>query len=408
MQVLHKGWDGLDLAMQGRLPAALWPLLDRAQQEARVTNQPVACRIGGMDVLVTGMGARGGYAWTLDFGPEAFLLWIKRDSRALEWNLRASFRSAFLCTYGLEGARTRFYAALEALGATVGEVAISRIDWCVDLLVPEFTLDPHAFVLHSQTTRTDHYATDGQGDVTVVGRSGKVTGVTCGKMPGRQVVVYDKRREVIATKKAEWWPIWEAAAGGALDRKTAPIWRVELRAGKDCLKDKWNLRSWADLDRMAPDVFAECLKAVRYTVPVHTDENRARWPLHPVWTAVRTALSEGLGSGGVVSPGVVTSIRAEALAVQMRAMMAGMAATYALACRLGVDPEAVAIRVGRDLQQQIEDDPQRLLRSMGKAASRYIFIAQREAEDGRTRYGRHAKAVGQGNVSAPDGKGRRA
>ena len=69
-----------------------------------------------------------------------------------------------------------------------------------------------------------------------------------GKMPGREVTVYDKRADLIAKGKPEWWTIYNdlrKADGKPVldptDRASSQIWRVEVRAGKDHLKDRWGI-----------------------------------------------------------------------------------------------------------------------------------------------------------------------
>jgi hypothetical protein len=134
-----------------------------------------------------------------------------------------------------------------------------------------FTLDPACFVMHSHTDRKDRLAFDEMG---IGGKAGRVTSVTVGHMPRRQVIVYDKRAEVVQKHKVHWWEIWNAdrrARGlpelDPKDRESSRVWRVEVRAGKEHLKDRWNIRTWADLDSKVGDVFAAVLRAVRYAEP---------------------------------------------------------------------------------------------------------------------------------------------
>ena len=59
------------------------------------------------------------------------------------------------------------------------------------------------------------------------------------------------------------------------DREGSAVWRIELRAGKEHLKDRWRLRSWADLHDRLGDVMAAALDAVRPAAPT-ADTNRSR------------------------------------------------------------------------------------------------------------------------------------
>ena len=133
--------------------------------------------------------------------------------------------------------------------------------------------------MHSGTGRRDHITDP---DKAVNGKSGRTTSVTVGKMPNRQVIVYDKRAEVIARSKSYWWVIWNDTlrraglpllqydtvrreAGADPTPVTVPyvensaphidatqpdisrVWRIEFRAGKNRLKDTWGIRTWGQL-----------------------------------------------------------------------------------------------------------------------------------------------------------------
>ena len=132
----------------------------------------------------------------------------------------------------------------------------------------------------------------------VVGRSGRVESVTIGKNPNLQVILYDKRAEVLATNKRWWWPIWEDALAAkglppldVANRAASSIWRVEIRANKRHLKEKWEVSTWGHLLEKLPEVLAQALDDMHFTVP-SADSNRARWPMHPLWELVRRELSE--------------------------------------------------------------------------------------------------------------------
>jgi hypothetical protein len=150
------------------------------------------------------------------------------------------------------------------------------------------------------------------------GVSGRYSSVTCGKMPGRQVILYEKSREVRQKQKPEWWAHWNAARTRQnlppLDGKET-IWRLELRAGKTHLKDRWGIRTWADLDSKLGDLYARTLTDIRYTIPNPTDSERCRWPDHPLWQAARDTIATDLhemttgAEPDAVKPGLVTGCR---------------------------------------------------------------------------------------------------
>ena len=102
---------------------------------------------------------------------------------------------------------------LAEFGATVIAESINRVDFAVDLLSPEFKLEPDRFVVPPGCEVKAHFGakrSDAVDDTTplAVFHAHEVSGVTIGKMPRRQVVVYDKRRESIKKKNFAWFDLW--------------------------------------------------------------------------------------------------------------------------------------------------------------------------------------------------------
>jgi hypothetical protein len=244
--------------------------------------------------------------------------------------------------------------------------------------MPGFTLDPACFVMHSHTDRQDRLDEMGVG-----GKAGRVTSVTVGHMPRRQVIVYDKRAEVVQNHKVHWWEIWNAGrrARGMpeLDpraREASRVWRVELRAGKEHLKGQWNVRTWADLDAKAGDVFASVLRAVRYAEPT-ADTNRSRWPDHPLWGVVGRQMTGDLfemTSGA--EPERVKAVKRDHLKEILMKQLVGTAATLAVACGMrGTDElEDLPNSVKRSIDRYMCEEPERFDEKLGRAESRYYFI----------------------------------
>jgi hypothetical protein len=130
---------------------------------------------------------------------------------------------------------------------------------------------------------------------------------------------------------------------------------VELRAGKEHLKERWGITTWADLDAKLGDVFAHALDAIRYAEP-GGDSNRSRWQDSELWRDVRAVVSGVLfemQSGAL--PGVVKEVRRVQLAQTMRAMILGLAATWALATGTPANASAVPAAMAEMAKQHIQD-----------------------------------------------------
>lgn len=293
MRVIYSGFDALDVAYQGRISDDFLACLEQAQQKAVETREPALLEYGGLRFHVAESGARGGYAFRCDTGPIGATWFFKRPNARDAWGIRVSVKSLMLATYGLQGARERIDGALCALGCTLAArpESIGRVDFAVDVLAPGFELHPDNFVMHSRTTRADHREVE---TVQSHGRSGRYTSVTVGKMPGRQVIVYDKRLEAFQKpEKKVWLEIWrDAIEHRALrsvdfsDMFASAVWRTEMRAGKKCLKDQHDVTNWDDLAAKAPEILREALERTRYSVPI-ADSNRSRWPEHLLWKLAR-------------------------------------------------------------------------------------------------------------------------
>lgn len=148
-----------------------------------------------------------------------------------------------------------------------------------------------------------------------------VTGVTSGKVNNRQLIIYDKRAEVLAKHKLGWLTIWNDTRSKAgkppidlTDRKSSRVWRIESRIGSKCLRRQWAIRSWFDLNAVVGDAFTEFANKMRYAEP-QNEQNRSRWPNHELWDQLRSVYATELDQyrSGVLPDAIRTIHRAEHL-----------------------------------------------------------------------------------------------
>ena len=382
MQILHKGFDTITLAIKANLPPELFEYLTLEKELAEADRAPRPISYGGADFDLQPNGGNG-YAFLLSGGPLDVRWAFKKPNIKDPWGTRVTVGSTLLATQGLGYARAHLDKTLERLGIrySAGHVSLSRVDFCVDVLAPGFELVPENFVLHSHSNRADHLTADE--DICSNGKSGRFTSVTAGKMPGRQVIIYDKRREVIDTSKPIWWDIWNAnrdAMGqpslDPKDRDASQVWRVELRAGKDMLKDRWNIRTWADFDNKFGDLISETFEKVRYCEPDPTDSNRARWPNHAIWDLVSEVTDEDLQElRSYLGVDKVKSVhKAEHIKLIMT-LLTGNAVT--LAAMEGTTEEGLPdymASLGKRLKDDIHSKPSRAANKLREAKARYRFV----------------------------------
>ncbi len=381
MEHLYHGFDGLDVAFQGRVPPTLLASLEGALEQARTNMKSVPLSFNGIDFMVAESGARGGYAFRCDTGPDGATWFLKRPKPSDPWGVRVSAKSLALALYGLGGVRARLYATMDALGIVVpvGGESIGRVDYAVDVLAPELVLQPDNFVMHSHASRADHIEPE---PMQRHGTSGRVTSVTVGKMPNRQVIVYDKRREVLDRHKVYWWEIWNACrirnGMPPLDpeeREASQVWRVELRAGKECLKKAWGGKKWADLDNYFAPMVASLLKDIRYAEP-SADTNRSRWRDHSLWNLVRTVAERDLFEMACdVPPDLIKAVIRKEHIEMTRRQILGLSANFAAG--LGIHPDEAKLipdAVEQCLKADIESDEAAFAEKVSRAAARYRFL----------------------------------
>lgn len=381
MLLLYRGFDGLDVSFAGQISAEFAAALAEAKERAQFTHRDAHLAWNGVELQIKESGAKGGYAFIASTGALGATWFFKKPNAHDPWGVRVSCASFQLAMHGLGGARAHLYETLGQLEVRLGREgeSIGRVDYALDFLAPEFTLIKDHFVTHSNANLGEHFESV---DLAVNGRSSRCTSVTVGRNPGRVVIVYDKRAEIIAKRKHAWWEIWDAAllSSGVQplireDPKQSRVWRVEIRAGKHHLKERWNIRRWSDLDARLGDTIAATLDAVRYTTPSE-DSNRSRWPDHDLWTRVRTETATDLFEMRTfVDPDLIKRVQAEAHDQLLAAQMSGLLTTRAaLQGRKASELPAFATQVGRELSEAVTAAPARYEQKLAEAKSRYHLL----------------------------------
>ena len=239
----------------------------------------------------------------------AFKASLSRD----EYNGFVEISSACLLANGWKQAIQQELSHVEALGFHVVSININRVDYCIDFLDVAIDINPRDFVAHSRVIKLPYYKSKsvnehvkmGQDHVEVrsVSRADSVKSITLGKMPGRQVILYDKRAEVIESRKTYWFDAW----GINRNDPTRSVHRVEVRAGKKHLL-KYKIRTLEDFERGIGHVLTEAVRAVRWINPPHNDYNVTRAPLHPLWKRVQTHMDNAMAPHKTpICEGVITA-----------------------------------------------------------------------------------------------------
>jgi hypothetical protein len=402
MECLYSGFDGLDVAFDAALPRAALDTLEAAKDEAQAAMAPARAAVGTVDCLVAETGAPGGYRYRFSTGDDGETWFIKAKpapQSAGYWGVRVSVNSLALALHGLDAIHKRLYDRLAAMGAEVKGEAVGRADFAADFRAPGFAIDPARFVAHSHSTKRDE-VDDTLPSTAWQGR--RVSSVTIGKMPGRQVIVYDKRLEAVQKRKLHWFDIW------GVDRaERVPVWRVEVRAGKRCLKDIWRVTTVADLKATFADFVAHTFKAVRYLDAYNIDSNVTRAAVDPFWKEAARVMEAALRDRGItesgVVPGKVITGRRSIVRDMYLGLITGLSASFAAVNRLeGKAAEAVYQDIAAAIRAAINESPQEFHRKVRRARNRMVLME--DAHDGMQGVGHSppmGRAVQEGIVSEP-------
>ncbi|MEQ8509267.1 MAG: hypothetical protein RIB43_09715 [Rhodospirillaceae bacterium] len=378
MQIVHQGFDGLDVTFQGQLPDAFMDILEEAQLRAQDDGKNALTEYNGVFFHVERSGAVGGYKFRCDTGPSG-AKWFFKDTRKRNkdpWNIRVSCHSLSLASLGLGRVRADIYEFLNTIEALlpINAERISRVDYAVDFFAPEFELDADAFVMHARYNReTNEELRTGNGT------SGRLGSIRIGKSPGLQAVMYDKRAEIIAKSKLYWWKVWEDnGLPSNIDRKkpeASRVWRVELRAGSNYLRRKWGVNSWIDLHEKGGDVLLSIADRIRYA-QTSQDENRSRWKNNEIWDRVILALKDDLFElTSNSTPNDLKEVMRDEHLRMMKSQTIGLLANWLNAAQVQYEDETdLSLIAANIIRSAVDDETARFIESMEKAKKRYVFL----------------------------------
>lgn len=378
-ELLYAGFDTLDVAFAGALRPVDLKTLETARQEAQERQEQVLTAIGpgNVQMHVLGYGKRGGYAYICDTGPLGAKWMFKKSIDTKQWNIFASPHATALLAYGYEGTRDMLWRALENMGAIVTDHSINRTDFAMDFRAQGFELRQAQFVAHSHTKIGTHWSE--RGDVPdrdqpgAVWRGRRIESVTIGKQPGRQIIVYDKRREATEKQKYCWFKAW------GLDRHVPDleVWRVEVRAGKNELKEKYQIRTYEDFEAGIGDVVTNALDAIRYVADGQADSNVSRQTLHPLWIEAKKVASENLiefQSG--LTPGQIREVIRDQAYRQYLNLCIGNGIGLGVCAEMSDEElrERLPPVIAEQAKAMFENDAKRLDKSIQRARERLCFI----------------------------------
>ncbi|MAL77237.1 MAG: hypothetical protein CMM62_19920 [Rhodospirillaceae bacterium] len=363
-RILYAGFDTLDVSFKGALDEKQLSMLRDAQQTAKVTKQDQAVEIGPGPFcgMLKGHGMSGGYAFVLTNGQTGAIYSIKDDSNTREWNIGVSVRALHLLTYGYEATKQWIVETLEAMGCRLLDHSVRRLDYAIDIYAPDFQLELSNFVTPGRSKLRPHWSKEQDLDDDGNRPSGVFSGrafetITIGKMPNRQVTIYDKRRAVIDMGQPYWFDAW----GIDPNETNLGIYRVEVRAGRDALAKGLIKRTFSAVEAYMQGFVSKALSDIRYVTDKDSQLNVSRTTLHPLWQLAQ----EGSAQMGFDTTPVLHESRAlEIIREQRResSIKQGFGCLMNTAILDGNSPETL----GETLEGLTNEYAEQYLRSMGE------------------------------------------
>ena len=303
--VLRSGFDTLELAYRCAIPEKVLDALEEAKKLARDGHTEMPLEIGDHTILVEGSGGQGGYAYRLQQGGPFGAIWKFREKGSKDpWFAHVKLRAHGLATKGLITAKADCDAFLAEIGASFdpNDARVSRADFAVDIYAPGLSVDAHHILAHARSTKADLPERTMRGDCTNYLR--------IGKLPGKQLAIYDKSQAIQDKRDAIWQEIFkqrflELGFPENTVSQFSDIWRIELRAGRNFLTSELKIRRWDKLLNSADMIFLKLANSYSWRTPI-SDGNRSRWPIHPIWPVFMASIDEL--DIGAVSPSIPQAI----------------------------------------------------------------------------------------------------
>jgi hypothetical protein len=373
MKLIHQGFDSFYVTFQGIFPEHIRRQLEIAKKQAQDENKEVLIFLGDkkIPVHVFESGLSGGFAFRFSTGPDRENWAIADNNKSQKWNIRVQVTSLSLMLYGYEIAKNNileFLKQIEAQGIleNFGLLErISRFDYCFDFESDDFAINPKCIVAHSRMKR--HFI----GGEELISRNKNIEYVRIGNMPGRSIVFYNKRKEVILKRKEEYWGIWGIEKEGF----NKEIWRVEIRAGKDEL-NSFNLRTFEDFEKKAGDVLLNIANSIRYVKLNNQDKNVARWKNKEFWDDLLNALKKDLFkySSNAKRGEIITTLRNKKIEEYLN-LITSLIPPYMAITERGINEISAVFNELKDIMEsEYIISPYILEDKIQKARERFIFL----------------------------------
>ena len=181
--------------------------------------------------------------------------------------------------------------------------------------------------------------------------------------------------QAIEKQKHFWFDAW----GKGRFEPDLEVWRIEVRAGKNELKEKYQVRTFPDFENGIGDVITNALEAIRYVDDKQIDQNISRQALHPLWIEAKRIASQNLIEfrSGLTPDQVHQISRAQAME-QYQNLYIGNAIGFGIAAGM-TDEELrnhLATKIAAQTREVFEKDGKRIGKSIERTRKRLRFLRE--------------------------------
>lgn len=376
--MLARNFDTIQECYCTEYPAGFTDRLNDAQALAQDKHdgQGATFLFNGELFQIWSGGSSGGNTWVLVDDDLQFH--FKRQERG--WNVMVRYIAAGLWEHGTEAMRYRVNELLTGEGFEPYEgdgvrwkgdwCRLSRVDFAMDFYSPKFSAAQLPGLIAGNLVLTAGVKAG------IVFTSTRNETITIGMhRAGVQIQIYDKGKELIDKPGKEWmYDVWEninykssqddddfykVPVDEEGKKRARDVWRVEIRLGKDFLKDR-NIRTWEEFLPVHSELFAEALMRRRMVVPKingvkiqRKKEHKERWDLHPLWA--EAFLWAGQAAEYMPMGRMVTMAR-ERYIKMLEKQQAGIGRSLSVAKRGAYDEEEAVEDAKKSVEIALDDD----------------------------------------------------
>ena len=321
--LIGSNYDTLQESFCTNIPDKLVSELEAGQKEAQERHEGQAGTfIFGLRTMQIWSGGSQGNKWVLEDDD----IQIHIRTAKAGWNMNVRYKAAGLWEYGVHAMRKKAHEAIlrEVTPMQENWISLSRVDFAFDLYSPEFSKEMlSSLVAHNMILTAGVKAG-------MVFTSKNVETLTIGmNRKGVQIQVYDKGKEIRQSSGKVWmYKVWEQEGYFPPDGQIGrDVWRVELRFGKDYLKDR-RIKSFEKFEEEASRLLCEALIRRRMVDLSGFKNHKERAPLHAMWAAVFEAAG---ASREYIPIGRQITMRREEYIDMLRKQQAGIGRSLSVA-----------------------------------------------------------------------------